>query len=63
MLRYVPTPFRPSARALCVSAPVLLSVTIFVVHDLHPRAMSSKVHGFVQAQRRFQDLTRVSVGP
>ena len=39
------------------------AVMIFVVHDLNPRAMSPKVHGFVQAQSWFQDLTRVSVTP
>jgi len=37
------------------------AVMIFVVHDLNPRAMSSKVKGFVQAQSWFQDLTPVSV--
>jgi len=36
---------------------------IFVAHDLNPRAMSPGVHGFVQAQSWFQDLTPVSVGP
>jgi hypothetical protein len=40
-----------------------LAVMIFVVHDLNPRAMSTKVQGFVQAQSWFQDLTRVSVAP
>jgi peptide/nickel transport system substrate-binding protein len=30
---------------------------IFVVHDLNPRAMSPKVHGFVQPQSWFVDLT------
>jgi ABC-type transport system substrate-binding protein len=39
------------------------AVMIFVVHDLNPRAMSPKVHGFVQAQSWFQDLTPVSVEP
>ena len=37
------------------------AVMIFVVHDLNPRAMSPNVHGFIQAQSWFQDLTRVSV--
>ncbi len=37
------------------------AVMIFVAHDLNPRAMSPKVHGFVQAQSWFQDLTPVSV--
>ena len=31
---------------------------IWVVHDLNPRALSPKLHGFVQAQNWFQDLTR-----
>ena len=39
------------------------AVMIFVAHDLNPRAMSPKVHGFVQAQSWFQDLTPVSVEP
>ena len=37
------------------------AVMIFVAHDLNPRAMSPKVHGFIQAQSWFQDLTPVSV--
>ena len=37
------------------------AVMIFVAHDLNPRAMSPKVHGFIQAQSWFQDLTRVNV--
>jgi peptide/nickel transport system substrate-binding protein len=36
---------------------------IFVAHDLNPRGLSPKVHGFVQAQSWFQDLTPVSVEP
>jgi peptide/nickel transport system substrate-binding protein len=36
---------------------------IFIVHDLNPRAMSPRVHGFVQAQSWFQDLTPVTVTP
>jgi ABC-type transport system substrate-binding protein len=39
------------------------ALLIFVAHDLNPRALSPKVHGFVQAQSWFQDLTPVSVGP
>ncbi|WP_428489601.1 ABC transporter substrate-binding protein [Rhodopila sp.] len=39
------------------------AVLIFVAHDLNPRALSPKVHGFVQAQSWFQDLTPVSVSP
>jgi peptide/nickel transport system substrate-binding protein len=34
---------------------------LFIVHDLNPRAMSPKVHGFVSAQSWFQDLTLVSL--
>jgi ABC-type transport system substrate-binding protein len=34
---------------------------VFIVHDLNPRAMSSKVKGYVQAQSWFQDLTQVWV--
>jgi peptide/nickel transport system substrate-binding protein len=37
------------------------AVLIFVAHDLNPRALSPSVHGFVQAQSWFQDLTPVSV--
>ena len=36
---------------------------IFVAHDLNPRGLSPKVHGFVQAQSWFQDLTPVTVEP
>jgi peptide/nickel transport system substrate-binding protein len=36
---------------------------IWVVHDLNPRALSPKVHGFVQAQNWFQDLTPITVEP
>jgi len=39
------------------------AVMIFVAHDLNPRAMSPAVHGFVQAQSWFQDVTPVTVGP
>ena len=39
------------------------AVMIYVVHDLNPRAISPKVHGFVQAQSWFQDLTPVTVEP
>jgi peptide/nickel transport system substrate-binding protein len=35
---------------------------LFIVHDLNARAMSPKVHGFVQAQSWFQDLVPVSIG-
>jgi peptide/nickel transport system substrate-binding protein len=39
------------------------AVMIFVAHDVNPRALSPKVHGFVQAQSWFQDLTPVSMTP
>ena len=39
------------------------AVMIFVAHDVNPRALSPKVHGFVQAQSWFQDLTPVTVTP
>ena len=34
---------------------------LYIVHDLNPRAMSSKVKGFVSPQSWFVDLTLVSV--
>jgi peptide/nickel transport system substrate-binding protein len=34
---------------------------LFVVHDLNPRAMSSKVTGFIPAQSWYQDFTQVTV--
>ena len=34
---------------------------LFIVHDLNPRAMSRRVHGFTSAQSWFQDLTTVEV--
>jgi peptide/nickel transport system substrate-binding protein len=39
------------------------AVMIWVVHDLNPRALSPKLHGFVQAQNWFQDLTPITVDP
>ena len=36
---------------------------VFIVHDLNPRAISPKVHGFVQAQSWFQDLTPITITP
>ena len=36
---------------------------IFIVHDLNPRAISPKVHGFKQAESWFQDLTTISMSP
>jgi ABC-type transport system substrate-binding protein len=34
---------------------------LFAAHDLNPRGLSPKVHGFVQAQNWFQDLTPITV--
>jgi len=34
---------------------------LYIVHDLNPRAMNRKVHGFVSAQSWFIDLTLVSM--
>jgi peptide/nickel transport system substrate-binding protein len=39
------------------------AVMIWVAHDVNPRAISPKVHGFVQAQSWFQDLTPITVSP
>lgn len=39
------------------------AVMIWVAHDVNPRALSPKVHGFIQAQSWFQDLTPVTVNP
>ena len=36
---------------------------LYIVHDLNPRALSPKLHGFVQAQSWFQDLTPIVVSP
>ena len=36
---------------------------VFMVHDLNPRALAPSVHGFVQAQSWYQDLTPISVSP
>ncbi|MEJ0070984.1 MAG: ABC transporter substrate-binding protein [Pseudomonadota bacterium] len=37
------------------------AVWIWVVHDLNPRALSPRVHGFVQARNWVQDLTSVEM--
>jgi ABC-type transport system substrate-binding protein len=39
------------------------AVMIWVAHDVNPRALSPNVHGFIQAQSWFQDLTPVTVSP
>lgn len=36
---------------------------LMVTHDVNPRAMSSKVKGFVQAQNWFQDFSTISMDP
>ena len=35
------------------------SYWVYIAHDLNPRAMNTKVTGFVQAQSWFQDLARL----
>jgi ABC-type transport system substrate-binding protein len=37
------------------------AVMIWVAHDLNPRALSPKLHGFHQAQSWYQDLTPITV--
>jgi peptide/nickel transport system substrate-binding protein len=37
------------------------AIMLFVTHDLNPRALSPRVHGFVQAQSWFQDLTPITI--
>lgn len=39
------------------------AVMIWVAHDVNPRVLSPKLHGFVQAQSWFQDLTPITVDP
>jgi ABC-type transport system substrate-binding protein len=39
------------------------ALMIYVVHDVNPRALSPKVHGFIQAQNWFQDMTPITVSP
>ena len=34
---------------------------LMITHDVAPRAMSKKVHGFVQAQNWFQDFSPISM--
>jgi ABC-type transport system substrate-binding protein len=38
------------------------ALMLFVAHDMNPRAMATRVRGFVQAQSWFQDLTPISLG-
>ena len=37
------------------------SYWVYIAHDLNPRAMNTKVTGFVQAQSWFQDLTPITM--
>jgi ABC-type transport system substrate-binding protein len=39
------------------------ALDVWVVHDVAPRAMSSKVKGFVQVKNWYQDFTPVYVEP
>ena len=39
------------------------AVMVWIAHDVNPRALSPKLHGFIQAKNWFQDLTPVSVDP
>jgi ABC-type transport system substrate-binding protein len=39
------------------------AVMVWIAHDVNPRALSPKVHGFIQAKNWFQDLTPVTVDP
>ena len=34
---------------------------LFIVHDLNPRSMSKKVHGFQPVQSWFVDLTQITM--
>jgi ABC-type transport system substrate-binding protein len=36
---------------------------LMVTHDVNPRAMTTKVKGFVQAQNWFQDFSPITVDP
>jgi peptide/nickel transport system substrate-binding protein len=35
--------------------------SLFIVSDLNPRALSPRLHGFVQAQSWFQDITPITI--
>jgi len=39
------------------------AVMVWIAHDVNPRALSPKLHGFIQAKNWFQDLTPVTVDP
>jgi hypothetical protein len=36
---------------------------LMVTHDVNPRAMSSKVRGFVQAKNWFQNFSSITMAP
>jgi ABC-type transport system substrate-binding protein len=65
MMTKVYTTFDPAAQTAVLIAIeekiVNEALFLFVAHDLNPRALSPKVHGFVQAQSWFQDLTPITV--
>jgi peptide/nickel transport system substrate-binding protein len=65
MIGKVYTTFDPTAQnAVLVAIEEKIvneALFLFVAHDLNPRALSPKVHGFVQAQSWFQDLTPITV--
>ena len=50
-----------AALAALHEAVVEAGMWAYIVHDLNPRAMTSRVKGFVQAQSWFQDLTTVEM--
>jgi hypothetical protein len=37
------------------------AAALFVVHDLNPRALASRIGGFVQSRNWFQDYTPVTI--
>jgi peptide/nickel transport system substrate-binding protein len=37
------------------------AVMLWVAHDVNPRALHPRVHGFVQAQSWFQDVTPIRI--
>jgi peptide/nickel transport system substrate-binding protein len=65
MITKVYTTFDPTAQNAVLIAIeekiVNEALFLFVAHDLNPRALSPKVHGFVQAQSWFQDLTPITM--
>ena len=37
------------------------AIFLMITHDVNPRAMTSKVKGFVQAQNWFQDFSGITM--